>query len=94
MTPSAPVTKESGAAIKAARDAYNELTEAQKLLVSNYEKLTAAEARWSELNPVTPSTPAQNPFNPDAGKDTLPFTDVNTNSWYYSGVKFAYENGL
>ena len=89
-----PVTKESGAAIKAARDAYNELTEAQKLLVSNYEKLTAAEARWSELNPVTPSTPAQNPFNPDAGKDTLPFTDVNTNSWYYSGVKFAYENGL
>ena len=89
-----PVTKDSGAAIKAARDAYNELTDAQKELVTNYDKLTAAEARWSELNPVTPSTPAQNPFNPDAGKDTLPFTDVNANSWYYSGVKFAYEKGL
>ena len=46
------------------------------------------------VTPVTPSAPAQNPFNPDAGKDSLPFTDVNANSWYYSGVKFAYENGL
>ena len=88
-----PVTKDSGAAIKAARDAYNELTDAQKKLVTNYDKLTAAEARWSELNPVTPSTPAQLPQNPNAGA-TLPFTDVNANSWYYSGVKFAYEKGL
>ena len=46
------------------------------------------------VTPATPSTPAQNPFNPDAGKDSLPFTDVNANSWYYSGVKFAYEKGL
>ena len=46
------------------------------------------------VTPVTPSAPAQNPFNPDAGKDSLPFADVNANSWYYSGVKFAYENGL
>ena len=83
-----PVTKDSGAAIKAARDAYNELTDAQKKLVTNYDKLTAAEARWSELSPVTPSTPAQLPQNPNAGA-TLPFTDVNANSWYYSGVKFA-----
>ena len=88
-----PVTKDSGAAIKAARDAYNELTDAQKKLVTNYDKLTAAEARWSELNPVTPSTPAQLPQNPSAG-ETLPFADVNANSWYYSGVKFAYEKGL
>ena len=88
-----PVTKDSGAAIKAARDAYNELTDAQKKLVTNYDKLTAAEARWSELNPIPAGQPAQLPQNPNAG-ETLPFTDVNANSWYYSGVKYAYENGL
>ena len=88
-----PVTKDSGAAIKAARDAYNELTDAQKKLVTNYDKLTAAEARWSELNPIPAGQPAQLPQNPSAG-ETLPFTDVNANSWYYSGVKYAYENGL
>ena len=87
------VTKDSGAAIKSARDAYNELTDAQKKLVTNYDKLTAAEARWSELNPIPAGQPAQLPQNPNAG-ETLPFTDVNANSWYYSGVKFAYEKGL
>ena len=45
------------------------------------------------VTPVTPSAPAQLPQNPSAG-ETLPFTDVNANSWYYSGVKFAYEKGL
>ena len=88
-----PVTKDSGAAIKAARDAYNELTDAQKKLVTNYDKLTAAEARWSELNPIPAGQPAQLPQNPNAG-ETLPFADVNAKSWYYSGVKFAYEKGL
>ena len=43
---------------------------------------------------MTPSNPAKNPFNENADKDSLPFTDVNANSWYYSGVKFAYEKGL
>ena len=62
-----PVTKDSGAAIKAARDAYNELTDAQKKLVTNYDKLTAAEARWSELNPIPAGQPAQLPQNPNAG---------------------------
>ena len=58
-------------------------------------------AGWQEkaapitpVTPVTPSNPAKNPFNENAGKDSLPFTDVNANSWYYSGVKFAYEKGL
>ena len=45
------------------------------------------------VTPVTPSAPAQLPQNPSAG-ETLPFADVNANSWYYSGVKFAYEKGL
>ena len=46
--------------------------------------------------PVTPSEPAQNPFNPNAGSDTtkFPFLDVPSDSWYYSSVKAAWENGL
>ena len=96
------VTKDSGAAIKAARDAYGALTDEQKALVpaETLKKLTDAEAKYADLTkpvtpvtPVTPSAPAQLPQNPNAG-ETLPFADVNANSWYYSGVKFAYKNGL
>ena len=43
------VTKDSEAAIKAARDAYNALTDAQKALVKNLDKLTAAEAALKKL---------------------------------------------
>ena len=46
--------------------------------------------------PVTPSEPAQLPFNPNAGSNTnkFPFTDVPSDSWYYSSVKAAWENDL
>ena len=44
-----PVTLESENAITAARTAYDALTDVQKGLVSNYDKLTAAEARLAEL---------------------------------------------
>ena len=43
------VTLESGAAIKAARAAYDALTDTQKELVKNYEKLLAAEELYEEL---------------------------------------------
>ena len=43
------VTKDSGDKIKAARDAYNALTDAQKALVENYKTLTDAEAKYAEL---------------------------------------------
>ena len=43
------VTLESGDAIKAARAAYDELPEAKKALVDNYEKLTAAEEAYTAL---------------------------------------------
>ncbi len=98
----AEITKDSGTAIKAARDAYNALNDAAKELVpaDKLKKLTDAEAKYADLTkpvtpvtPVTPSAPAQLPQNPNAG-ETLPFTDVNANSWYYSGVKYAYKNGL
>ena len=43
------VTLESGDAIKAARAAYDALTDTQKELVKNYEKLTAAEEAYTNL---------------------------------------------
>ena len=43
------VTLESGDAIKAARAAYDALTDTQKELVKNYEKLTAAEEDYTAL---------------------------------------------
>ena len=43
------VTAESGDAIKAARAAYDALTDTQKELVKNYEKLLAAEELYEEL---------------------------------------------
>lgn len=42
-------TDESKAKIDEARAAYDALTDAQKALVENYETLTAAEARYAEL---------------------------------------------
>ena len=46
--------------------------------------------------PVTPSEPASNPFNPNAGSSVskFPFVDIPSDSWYYSSVKAAWENGL
>ena len=43
------VTRESGDAIKAARAAYDALTDTQKELVKNYEELTAAEEAYTNL---------------------------------------------
>ena len=43
------VTKDSKEKIEAARNAYDALTDAQKKLVSNYDKLVAAEKAYAEL---------------------------------------------
>lgn len=48
------VTKDSGDQIKAARSAYDKLTEAQKKLVGNYNVLTEAEAAFAKLNTGLP----------------------------------------
>ena len=42
--------------------------------------------------PVTPSEPAKNPFNPDAGKTR--FVDVSDNAWYASAVNYVVDKGL
>ena len=56
-------------------------------------KLTPAP---TPVIPVTPSKPAQLPFNPNAGSNVskFPFADVPSDSWYYSSVKAAWENDL
>ena len=48
------------------------------------------------ITPPTPSKPTKpsTPTKPDTNKDNLPFTDVVSGSWYYDGVKYAYDNGL
>lgn len=65
--------------------------------VENAARLTAAEAMLAALlnpAPATPSTPAADPFNPDAGKEQIRFDDVSDNAWYASAVRYAVENGL
>ena len=95
------VTENSGDAIKAARDAYNALTDEQKEFVENYDKLVAAEKRYEDLTkPVTPvepskptkpsTKPTDEPAKPDASK----FVDVSKNNWYFDAVQYVLENGL
>ena len=91
------VTPGSGSRIAAARAAYDALTPSQKKLVGNYQTLLDAEKRYEDLKkpitPVGPSKPSK-PSTPDTSKDNLPFTDVVSGSWYYDGVKYAYDNGI
>ncbi|MBR6114350.1 MAG: InlB B-repeat-containing protein, partial [Oscillospiraceae bacterium] len=47
-----PVTEDSGAAIQAAREAYDVLTDAQKEEVTNYSVLEAAEAAYASIMAV------------------------------------------
>lgn len=73
------VTKDSGAAIKAAREAYDALTDAQKELVPNYDTLVAAEKKYAELTK----------------DDTkMVFTDVSESDYYYDAVKWAVEKEI
>ena len=91
-----PVNRYSGPAIRMARAAYDALTEDQKALVKHYDDLVKAEAEFAAippLRPVGPSKPSK-PSTPDTSKGDLPFTDVVSGSWYYDGVKYAYDNGL
>ena len=70
------------AKIDAAKDAFDGLTEAQKTLVTNYETLTAAQARYKELKAQseTPTDP-ENPTDP-----TDPDTPSGSNECPWDGV--------
>lgn len=72
------VSENSGSTISAARSGYDALTDTQKKLVTNYNKLTQAEQVFSSL--------------PSVG-DKLPFTDMNGH-WAYDAVSYAYKNSL
>ncbi len=49
------ITLESEEAVKAARAAYDKLTDVQKALVTNYDKLEAAEKKLAELKDIEPA---------------------------------------
>lgn len=72
------VSKNSGSAISAARSGYDALTDAQKKLVTNYNKLTQAEQVFSSLF---------------SAEDSLSFTDMNGH-WSYDAVSYVYKNNL
>ena len=72
------VTRGSGAAIAAARTAYDQLTDAQKKQVSNYSVLVEAETAYARLTEAP---------------DGLPFTDT-AGHWAADAIGYAYENGL
>lgn len=59
------VTKDSKAAIEAARTAYDALTDAQKALVENYSVLTSAEAAYAKLNTGSETPGTNNPDDQD-----------------------------
>ncbi len=86
------VTLDSGDAIKAAREAYDALTDEQKELVGNYQTLLDAEARYEEL--TRPSDPGISVAPSKPSKGTLPFADVGKNDDCYDAVKYLYENEI
>lgn len=97
------VTLEQEEAVKAAREAYDALTDAQKKIVGeeNLAKLEKAEARIEDLKKPTPPTPVtpSKPSTPSKPKDDKPttgstFADVPSGSWYEDAVKYVSEKGL
>lgn len=70
------------AKIDAARTAYNDLSDAQKALVENYETLTAAESRYTELKAAaeTPDAPGD-PTDPTNPADPTEPTGNNICKW-------------
>ena len=77
------VTLDSEAAIEAAREAYDALTDEQKALVENYDELVAAEEALAALkeagdeNPSEPEDPSEEPSEPESGEDSKPGDNTN-----------------
>lgn len=66
------VTLDSEEAIQAARNAYENLTDEQKAMVSNYETLTTAEARLAELKAEQTEPTEQEPTDPEPAEQFQP----------------------
>ncbi len=87
------VTKDSGDAIRAARAAYDQLTDAQKSLIdqATVDKLTAAERAWAALNPAKPVS------NVITAKSTTKVASTKAQSFQLSakakgGAKLTYQS--
>ena len=96
------VTKNSGDAIEAAREAYDALTPEQQKLVEKLDTLTAAEKKYEELTkpvdpPVVPSKPETKPETKSEKKPEkkpVNFVDVHENDYFYAAVQRAAENNV
>ena len=62
--------------------------------LSNLAGYNYIVAAVEPATPVTPSEPAVNPFNENAGKNSVKFSDVADNAWYASAVNYAVDKGL
>jgi hypothetical protein len=86
------VTKDSKAAITAARAAYDALTDAQKALVTNYNALTKAEADFEALpsDPVDPPVDPEQPTDPNSGSIQVKtkYVGTGTNENYLNDYTF------
>lgn len=89
------VTKDSGAAIQAARAAYDKLTNAQKSLMDQdtVDKLIAAEKAWAALN----QEPAKPVSNVITAKSTTKVTSTKAQSFQLNakakgGAKLTYQS--
>ena len=92
------VTKNSGEALEALREAYESLTDAQKALVGNLGTLESAERRYENLLKANNAGVAGKPsVREDAGegeKDDISYTDVRSNDWFADSVYYVSELGL
>lgn len=91
------VTKNSGEALEALREAYESLTDAQKELVGNLGTLESAERRYENLLKANNAGVAGKPsVREDAGEgaEEISYTDVRSNDWFADSVYYVSELGL
>ena len=92
------VTKNSGEALEALREAYESLTDAQKALVGNLGTLESAERRYENLLKANNAGVAGKPsVREDAGEgeeEDISYTDVRSNDWFADSVYYVSELGL
>lgn len=92
------VTKNSGEALEALREAYESLTDAQKELVGNLGALESAERRYENLLKANNAGVAGKPsVREDAGEgeeEDISYTDVRSNDWFADSVYYVSELGL
>lgn len=84
-----PVTLEQEAEVQKARKAYNALSDAQKYLVSNYDKLTAAEEALAKLKKTVTVEEAYNNTGDYLEKLGIPGVGSVGGEWMVVGLKRA-----